>query len=435
VWALPVASGPVSEADAILEGVKTRIAGGVAALGNAYDASLLPVATLPPTAEAYQEFREGLRLEAGRQDEEALRHFRLATAIDAEFTWALVHAALKGVMSGRPMGAVDTLLLELGRREDGLSVLERHLIVYLRALRREDWPGSYRAIRAAAAIAPDQFSYTQAIRAITLHRPGEAAVALTRPRLDSIYRDDARNYWFVLTLAYHQLGEHGQELAAVRSARRHSPASASLLAQELRALAALGRTADVMARLDSLVGLPRDGWFTSGAALMQVARELHAHRQRDAASVVLERGIAWYRNRPALEGDTEVHRFMLGWTLYLAGRLDEADSLFGNLHREHPDNVDYIGHLGAIAARRGDPGSARAWSERLRGRAVAAPIPGEESIVWRARIAALLGDRPAAMRLLIEAFGPQGTMELHDNSDFDGMLDHPPFREFVRAKG
>jgi hypothetical protein len=38
------------------------------------------------------------------------------------------------------------------------------------------------------------------------------------------------------------------------------------------------------------------------------------------------------------------------------------------------------------------------------------------------------------MRLLIDAFGPQGTMELHTNSDFDLMRGYPPFLEFTRPK-
>jgi predicted Zn-dependent protease len=131
----------------------------------------------------------------------------------------------------------------------------------------------------------------------------------------------------------------------------------------------------------------------------------------------------------------EVRRFMLGWILYQAGQFAEADSVFHALHREFPDNVEYIGQLGVIAARRGDRATARRRSDQLLGREVEAPIPGEESIVWRAKIAALLGDRSEAMRLIVEAFGPQGTMELHGNRDFDGMKDYPPFREFIRPKG
>jgi DNA-binding SARP family transcriptional activator/tetratricopeptide (TPR) repeat protein len=434
VWTVTPASGPVGSPERILRTVQQHIAGGVAVLSNPYDASLLPAATSPPRVEAYREFREGLRLQATTDREEAMRHFRLAVAIDSTFTWPLVHAALSGIMQPRAE-KVDTLLQELTEADDRLGALERHLVEYLQAIRVNDWEGSYRAISKAAELAPDQFSYLQAIRALDLQRPREAVAALTRPHLDSIYRESGRNYWFVLTLSYHQLSEHRRELAAVRTARRSLPSNASLLVQELRGLAALGRRAAIEARLDTLVALPRDGWLDAGKALMQVALELRTHGHEEAALKVLSRGIAWYKSRPDLEANTEVQRFFLAWTLDLAGQLDAAETMFRALNREHPHNVDYLGHLGALAARRGDVTTARRFSDSLSDRDAAAPVPGEESIVWRARIAALLGEKEAAMHLLIDAFGPQGTTELHNNSDFDGMRSYPPFREFVRPKG
>jgi predicted Zn-dependent protease len=168
---------------------------------------------------------------------------------------------------------------------------------------------------------------------------------------------------------------------------------------------------------------------------MLLGADLRTHGQDAAATEALARAIAWYKGRPPVEAEMEARRYFLAYTVYLAGHLEEADSLFRDLHSAHPESVEYIGHLGAIAARRGDDTTARQLADQLRGREVEAPIPGEESIVWRARIAALLGERTDAMRLLIEAFGPQGTMELHNNSDFDGMRDYPPFREFIRPKG
>ncbi|HEX9894199.1 MAG TPA: hypothetical protein VGA78_09740 [Gemmatimonadales bacterium] len=436
VWSVTPASGPASAPESVVDQVRQRVAGGVAVLDDSYYASLLPVTTSPPAVEAYQEFQEGLQLQSARQDAQALVHFRLAAVLDTGFTWPLVHAALQGVRAFNPRGAeVDSILSQLTAAGDRLSPLERHLVVYLQAVRVEDWEGCYRAIREAAAIAPNQFSYTQAIRAMQLHRPREALAALTRPHLDSIYREDARNYWFVLTLSYHHLGEHHTELAVARTARRHAPAKASLLAQEIRALAALERTAAVRTRLDTLLTLPRDDWFTPAAALTGVATELQAHGQPEAASEALARAIAWQESRPPAEAAMEARRYYLAWIFYLAGRLDDADSLFRGLHQDYPDNVDYVGLLGTTAARLGDRTAARSLSDQLKGREIQAPLPGEVSIVWRASIAALLGERAEAMRLLIEAFGRQGTMEMHGNSDFDGMKDYPPFREFIRPKG
>jgi tetratricopeptide (TPR) repeat protein len=436
VWHILPVTGQVTTPDTLLEPVRQRVVGGVAVLEDSHYASLLPSMAVPPTFEAYQEFREGLELQSARQHTLALAHFRLAAVLDTNFTWPLVHAALSALRAVQPRGAeVDSILQELNAARERLSPLERHLVTYVRAVRAEDWEGCYRAIREAAAIAPEQFSYTEAIRAMHLQRPRDALSALTRPHLDSIHRSDAKSYWFVLTSLYHQLGEHRRELTTARTARRHAPANASLLNQEIRALAALGRTAAVQARVDTLVTLPRDDWLTPLVALMGVATELRAHGQPGAASEALARAIAWHQSRHPLEASMEVRRYFFAWTLYLAGRLEEADSVFRGLHREHPDNADYIGHLGAIAARRGDRTAARHLSDQLKDREVEAPIPGETSIVWRAQIAALLGEQAEAMRLLIEAFGSQGTVELHGNSDFDGMRNYPPFKEFVRPKG
>ena len=423
VWELPADSGPLAGVEAILTRLGPRIAGGVAVLESQYYASLLPLSTVPPTVEAWREFSEG-------------GQFRLAAALDTTFTWPLIHAALAAIQAPFPRGAeADSLLRQLSSVSERLSPLERNLIEYVRAARAGRWEDAYQAIRAAARIAPDQFSYLEAVRAMQLQRPGEALAALKRPGLDRIYQDDAKNYWFMLTTLYHQVGEHRAELVAARRARLRAPANPSLMVQEIRALAALGRIDAVRQRLDSLQSLPRDGWFVPGVGLMQVGSELLAHGHSREARDALDRAIAWYRSRPAVELTGEPARYFLGVSLTLSGQLVAADSVFHGLYREHPDNVDYIGLLGTVAARRGDRAGAHLLAGRLEGREVGASIPGELSLLWRAKIAALLGDATRAMHLLVAAYGPQGTIELHGDPDFDGLKDYPPFQEFIRPKG
>ena len=155
----------------------------------------------------------------------------------------------------------------------------------------------------------------------------------------------------------------------------------------------------------------------------------------NASTEAFDRAIAWYRARPTDESSSEVRRVDLGFALYYAGRWDEAESIFRTLVAQRPDVPEYLGPLGMIAARRGDRKSAERIAERLRGIEHFAPAPGQESVVWRARIAALLGDREGSMRLLTDAFGPHGTASLHGDIDFDPLRDYPPFREFVRPKG
>jgi hypothetical protein len=60
--------------------------------------------------------------------------------------------------------------------------------------------------------------------------------------------------------------------------------------------------------------------------------------------------------------------------------------------------------------------------------------------LWRARIAALLGDRDEAMALLRQVMdGMTPTSDqaswLHRDIDFESLHDYPPFRELMRPKG
>jgi DNA-binding SARP family transcriptional activator len=442
-WEVAPVLIPAGAIDSAIDRVRPRVVGAVAVLRNIRHASLLPLGSAPPAFEAYQEFLEGMKLQLQGQLADALRHFRYATALDSSFTWPLVQGGLASLYSFLPDQAlqVDSFANSLSRVRGRLLPLQTHLLDHMLAVRTDDWVASYRAIRAAAELAPDHFSYRLANLANQQNRPREAAEALTRPRMDSIYRGNIQGYWYVLTFSLHLLDEHRSELEQARRARRHRPASSSALFQEIRALAALGRLPAVRARLDTLISLPREGWFTPGAALTLVGTDLRAHGHGEAAAEVFERALAWYRSRPAEEQASQDWRERVGDLLYVAGRWADADTAYGSLAREYPtsrgypDNVAYLGRIGTIAARRGDSTLARRMFERLREMERAQPVPGQEAVVFRARIAALLGRRAEALRLLVDGFGPAGTTELHDDFDFDGMKSYPPYREFLRPKG
>lgn len=430
-------SGSVDSTAELIDRVRLRVAGAVAVFGSSYYAGLLPSVGAPPRIDAWREFMTGVRLDGLQQRRDAVQRFRLAVSLDSSFTWPLVHAALSATGNPDPHGALaDSVFSELLAARDRLGPLERRLVEYTRAIRARNWEECYRAIRDVASIAPEQFSYTEAIRASHLHRPRGAIVALTRPVVARTLRNGgAQTYWLVLTEAYHTVGDHRRELDAVLAARRQAPSSASLLMQELRALAALGMIDQVQARVDSLLTRPREGWLTPGAALTGVAGELSAHGHEAAARETIAQAVEWFQKRPAAEAVMESHRYFMGQALYEAGHVDAADSVFRSLHQEHPGEVDYLGYLGVIAARRGDALVARHVASQLNGRPMDAPVPGEAAVVWRAAISALLGDQPETMRLLVEAYGTQGTIELHTNHDFDGMRNYAPFREFIRPKG
>ncbi len=102
---------------------------------------------------------------------------------------------------------------------------------------------------------------------------------------------------------------------------------------------------------------------------------------------------------------------------------------------EFPNHEEYVGLLGAIAARRGDHVTAEKLAATLAGIEAVTALPGHAATINRAKIAALLGDRARAVSLLKDAYGEQGTLELHGDIDFEGLRDYARFQELTRPKG
>ena len=204
--------------------------------------------------------------------------------------------------------------------------------------------------------------------------------------------------------------------------------------QEMRALAALGRTDAVRARIDTLFRLPREGWFIPAYAVHFVALELLAHGQTQAAGEALRRAAGWYRANPA-EMVTPVRRREFADVLYAMGNLDESEKLYRELANNDTTEVAWLAALGAIASRRGRRDQAEAIAQKLKVMERYIPTPGDDATVGRAKIAALLGDRDRAIELLVETFGAAGSQRLHEDFDFDGLRNDARFRELVRPKG
>jgi tetratricopeptide (TPR) repeat protein len=388
----------------------------------------------PATYEAYEAYSEGLEAYLWEEGHaEAARHFERAAAADPTFARAALWAAQSHVILDPPRHArAESLLAPVIASRAQLSRYERCRLDYVVAIGiRPSLPGSYDAARCMAQAAPGSDDARREVAVLTfrLNRPAEAIALFRQLDPDRGLMRQWSDYWAWLAGYHHALGNYEDELEAVRQGRQRFPETAKYLRLEARALAALDRLDDLAAHMEARRGL--SAREPLGFYLGAVGVFLRSHGHRAQARAAFDEAIAWFRSLPQ---DSEAVRATLAHWLYEAGRWDDARSMYQALSEERPENTYYLAQLGRVAARRGDTATAIAVSDRLR----AVELRGRRTLA-PARIAALLGNRDEAVRLLGQAIDRTPLWALHaivhDDSDFDSVRDYPPFRELMRPKG
>jgi tetratricopeptide (TPR) repeat protein/tRNA A-37 threonylcarbamoyl transferase component Bud32 len=392
----------------------------------------------PASYEAYEAYSEGLEVYLRDSWVEAIRHFERALAIDPGFIRARLWAAQSYNIAGSygEHAKAESLIAPLVESRERLTRYERCRLDFVRAVGPQaPITAAYDAARCMAHAAPgsDDARREVALFALRLNRPGEAIERLRELDPDRGLIKRWADYWRYLSAAYHLLGDYEGELEVARQGRQRYPQNQAAHFGEARALAALGRLNEVTARVAAMRSLPPTEGFPH--LIEDVADELRAHGHREAAEEVLDESIAWYQSRPH---DTEESRAALALTLYRAERWDDALRLYEELAAEYPENTEYLAGLGKLAARRGDREEALRISDEL-GALSTSSVLSRRVPLWRARIAALLGDRDAAMALLRQVMDHLTPSDqacwLHRDIDFESLHDYPPFQELMRPKG
>ena len=253
-------------------------------------------------------------------------------------------------------------------------------------------------------------------------------------------------------MPYHALGDYRNELRVARDLVRKDPNRLASINLEIHALAGLGKTSDVLDRLERAWRLPPDPLMfysltkltagrmvlvnTAGRLCYEAALELQAHGHPEAARRAAERAVSWYRAQPSAGQNQPEYRATLAQSLELLGQYAETESLVKRLAVEYPGNVDAEGMLGVLAARRGDRVEAQRIDRALA--ALSGPYLFGVATYHRAEIAAVLGDRERAVELLRDAIA-QGAVDpwdhLHSEPAFASLHGYPPFDELLRPKG
>ena len=423
-------TGPRRNPEEVIERLTQRVLGSLAPffdtqISGAW-ASTLPS---PPSYEAYKAYSEGWDLFGHYRYDEAIQRLYHAASLDTGFVSPLLFSAVAHLNMGRDAKA-DSLAGVVSDYRDRLAPADRIMLDWLRAKLTGDLLAQYQASQKFVEIDPT-FGYQAGYDARRVNRPREALAYLKMldPESPSVWSA----YFGRLTEAYHMLGQYRKELKAAQWGRRLYPQEYGVLNCELRALAALGKLDQVEELIDESLSLPPSETSSPGGSMRLTALELNAHGYPEEASLLLERVIRWYENRPVEEESR--WREPLATTLYAARKWEEARALFEELAAGDPENITYKGYLGCIAARTGNHEQAR----QISGVLTATEIPYLREMVtyWRAAIAAVIGSKDQAVTLLRKAFG-QGLAHglwLHRDINFESLHDFPPFQEWMRPKG
>jgi DNA-binding SARP family transcriptional activator/TolB-like protein len=421
--AVPPVVGPRSTPGALVDTLRSFVVGAVATV---FDSRLDPSpGGRPPSLEAYQVYLEGYRAfhRVPMQMREALTYLYRAAELDTSFLEPRFLIVFAHLNLG-DLESADSNAQILARDRTRLSQRQRDVLDWQFALTRGD---RMAALQATRAMGSDLDRGVEAVRANHLHEAVE--VLRSADRLT-----ESHFQWLALMDAYHMLGEYRDELREAERARAMYPERRAMLDAQVRALAALGRTAEVERLVDEGLMLGGgDGW-DQGTTMSLAAGELRAHGDRAAALAFADRAIAWREARPQEDGRTGRRRFDLALANYVGERWSEAQTLFEELAASDTANVNVRGFLGVLAARRGDADSARAISERIRG----LPVHGDlgRDVYWQACIASLLGEPERAVDLLREAYvrGRPFSVLLHRDMDLAPLHDYPPFQQFIRSR-
>jgi tetratricopeptide (TPR) repeat protein len=429
-------NGPVENPTKAIESLRQQL---MTALAQFFEPQLKDwagVMPLPSSYEAYTEFLEGWDLFHKGSFPKAIDHFLRAAEFDPDYAQPRLMAA-EAYMNLGDYPKADALIRELDEDSDKFTPYDRYSLDFVKAWIRGDNYGMYRAQVQRAQIAPVlSEQYLVGAMANLINRPQEAVDLITPvdPEGPGIL-----NYWRDLTTGHHLLGNHNEELKEARRGRRLFPDSYLYRYYELRALAAAGKIKEINRLFDeSLMQFPQ---VNPVLLMIFTSWELRAHGYREASFQLLGRAIKWLDNRSEEEAETAEHRHRLAEALYTTEQWEKAQILLKDLHKEYPDNINFLGYLGAIAARMGDRDEALRISGLLKDNNN--PYLFGRHTGWRASIMALVGDKELAMKLLQEAI-TQGVIYqesgryrfyIHPNMDFEPLYDYPPFQEFMKPRG
>jgi serine/threonine-protein kinase len=441
----PIA-GPAGSPSEPIEDLRGRVLGAIAALLDPRDfVRLRPHGSIAyvRSLEGRREFREGLNLFLRQgKNEQSLEHFYRAFAIDTMDAGALLEAGFVHWSLGQ-IAQVDSIVARLTPSRSRMGEQERLWLGLWRARVAGNRMQALEVNRQQVRLLPrGGWEMEGGYQALSARRPREALDMLRGFDPDKGLLEGLSRPFELQAEALHVLGEHESELQIARRGHERHPRLSSSLLHEVQALAALGRIGEMRDRIHESLTYPPQSpsvallpILTSGDIMSTAAAELRAHGNLAASRDLLDEAVRWFRGRLREDPGSESLMRGLGEALYLSGRWAESQILFQQLARSHPKHLDYRGYLGVLAARQGKRAQATAIGEVLR--TWDQPYTFGLNSLWRARIAAQLGEHEQAVSLVHEAFahGHAFGIALHRDVDLESLHQMASFRELLQPPG
>ena len=430
--------GSVDKKMEVIQALRETIMSSLAIYFNkAWDESTLKLMKTP-IYEAYREFVLGAEF-FGVDYPRAIQHFARAAEIDSSFILPRLYIASAYLLQG-DYAKAESILRFINQHREQLSPIYCHSVDWHMALLRGQHNEALRFIRLQKKLAPKEITinYILGLTALLNNHPQESVEAFANmvsvsPEILYSIRMYLWRFEF-LAHALHMLGNYKQELKEVRKGQKYYPNILWLRAYEARALAALGKIDAVREVIDeSLVEVSSSG--TPGDVMLLAAQELREQGHKEAYQEIANRAVEWYKDKLQMKEVNERMRHDLATALYTAERWGEAQAVFEELAKDDPENIEYKGRIGVLAARKGERDKALEIFKELE--SVDRPYLFGVHTYMCARIASLLGEKEQAVFLLRNAFaqGLRYGAYLHYEMDLEPLRDYKPFQELLRPKG
>lgn len=417
-----------------ISALRERVTGALSAEFDVVINALAREASQPPTYGAYLAYVRGIDLFTRKEFLASVPVFLRAASLDSNFVSPRIWA-VAGYGNGGDLAHADSLARAIDESAQQLLPLDRGLLDFWRATIRGDRAAAYEAGRRMVAAAPasELALFVAGIAAIGVNRPDDAITYLRRIRVERSAVDWS-SYGTRLASAFHMTGRFDEELVEARKRRAQAPRSLRAIEDEARALAALGRVAEVDLAMETVLTLPPDPKRGVGTVIYQTALEFRSHGHEAAAIPLFHRAAEWARSQSTASLVKYGEWDLLPRALYHCGDHATTDSMFRALSAARPLDATALGWVGANAAHRGEVHEAERISQLLA--TFSAPRMRGTNTIWRARIAAALGHKDEAVRLTRQAIA-EGTvfLTIHLLMEMQSLRGYPPYEALVRPIG